>query len=255
MDHSECAHLRVLDKACVTERLPFTVRIARSDEDLAKAVSIRYSAYNRHLPGLACKLREPEAYDHDPSCVVFLAESRLDGSPLGTMRVHSTRSGLLPLEQSVDLPQWLKSQSRAEATRLGVLDGGVGRVVKHVLFKAYFRYCLLAGIDWLVIAARPPLDKQYRSLLFHDLFEDDRPVPMRHAGGIPHHVLAFEVRTAEARWAEARHPLYDFIFRTHHPDLTISLPLDRHGEPAAQWRAEAHPGSEMRARTLLRQAA
>jgi hypothetical protein len=114
---------------------------------------------------------------------------------------------------------------------------------------------LLAGIDWLVIAARPPLDKQYRSLLFHDLFEDDRPVPMRHAGGIAHHVLAFEVRTAEARWAEARHPLYDFIFRTHHPDLTISLPLDRHGERAAPWRVDAHPGSEMRARTLLRQAA
>jgi hypothetical protein len=255
LDHSESEHLRFLDATCVTERLPFTVRIARSDEDLAKAVSIRHSAYSRHLPRLAYKLKEPEAYDQDPSCVVFLAESRLDGSPLGTIRVHSARSGRLPLEQSVDLPQWLKSQSRAEATRLGVIDAGVGRVVKHVLFKAYFSYCLLAGIDWLVIAARPPLDRQYRSLLFHDLFEDHRPVPMHHAGGIAHHVLAFEVRTAEARWAEAQHPLYDFIVRTHHPDLAISPPLDQHGERAAQRPSEAYPGSAMRVSRPFRQAA
>jgi hypothetical protein len=34
-------------------------------------------------------------------------------------------------------------------------------------------------------------------------------------------VLAFEVGTAERRWAAARHPLFDFIFRTFHPELGV----------------------------------
>ncbi|HUJ87799.1 MAG TPA: hypothetical protein VLX30_13200 [Burkholderiales bacterium] len=203
------------------ERLPFTVSVARSDEQLRKAVSMRHAAYARHVPALAEKLKAPEPCDHEEGSVVLLAESKLDGSPLGTMRIQTNRYRPLAIEQSVELPQWLQDCSLAEATRLGVALGRVGRMVKTLLFKAFFRYCEQAEIDWMVIGGRAPLDKQYEALLFQDVFPERGFIPLRHASNIPHRVLAFEVETAEARWSGARHPLFNFVFGTRHPDLDL----------------------------------
>ncbi|MGH8744963.1 MAG: hypothetical protein ACREUK_00550, partial [Burkholderiales bacterium] len=111
------------------ERLPFTVSVARSDEQLRKAVTMRHAAYARHVPALAELLKAPEAVDYDDESIVLLAESKLDGSPLGTMRIQTNRSQPLAIEQSVVLPEWLQDRNLAEATRLGVTQGRVGRVV------------------------------------------------------------------------------------------------------------------------------
>jgi hypothetical protein len=204
------------------EHLPFTVRIVGSDEDLKKAIAIRHRAYARHLPAVAEGLVAPEPEDHDPDCPVLLAESKLDGSPLGTVRIHTSRSGPLPLERSVRLPQWLSSAYRSEATRLGVVQGAPGLVVRYILFKAGFQYCLAAGIEWIVIAARAPLDKMYRAWLFKDVFEDGGFRPMAHAGNLPHRVLGIEVGTAREEGARCKHPLYGFMFDTLHPDIQLS---------------------------------
>ena len=77
--------------------------------------------------------------------------------------------------------------------------GQVGRVVKLMLFKAFYLYCLQARIDWIVIAARAPLDRHYSALLFEDLLEGGGFIPLRHACDIPHRVMALQVPTAEAR--------------------------------------------------------
>ena len=203
------------------ENLPFTVRVVRDDDALRKAVTIRQSAYARHVPEFAAKLGSPEPNDHDQGSVVLLAESRLDGAPLGTMRIQTNRFRDLAIAQSVELPSWLANKSMAEATRLGVALGQTGRVVKTTLFKSFFLYCREANIDWMVIAARPPLDRQYEALMFEDLFPGQF-IPMRHGNNIPHRVLAFEVGTAEERWAEAHHPLFKFVFQTQHPDIDLS---------------------------------
>ena len=76
-----------LGRETSVERLPFTVSVVRSDEELDKAVSMRHSAYARHVPDLADRLKAPEPCDYDGGSVVLLAESKLDGSPLGTMRI------------------------------------------------------------------------------------------------------------------------------------------------------------------------
>ena len=91
------------------ELLPFTVRLVRNEGDLSKAVSIRHSAYARHLPEFAETLKSPETADAENGVVVLLAESKLDGSPLGSMRIQTNQYKPLCLEQSVTLPAWLKS--------------------------------------------------------------------------------------------------------------------------------------------------
>jgi hypothetical protein len=215
------------------ERLPFTVRIVRSEAALFKAVAIRQAAYARHMPALAERLGAPETNDHDEGSVVLLAESKLDGAPMGTMRIQTNRFEPLSIEKGVELPKWLKNKSQAEATRLGIDLGRTGRLVKTVLFKAFFLYCRETNIDWMVIGARSPLDRQYEALLFQDLFPGQY-IPMRHFNNIPHRVLAFEIATAEERWANANHPLFDFMVNTFHPDLDLSEVEYAHRIPAVR---------------------
>ena len=110
------------EPAMTEELLPFTVKLVHSNDDLSKAVQIRHSAYARHLPGFAETLKSPELADIEDGVVVLLAESKLDGSPMGTMRIQTNQFKPLCLEQSVALPTWLRERPRAEATRLGVTN-------------------------------------------------------------------------------------------------------------------------------------
>jgi hypothetical protein len=109
--------------------------------------------------------------------------------------------------------------SLAEATRLGVTEAREGRVVKTFLFKAYYLYCVHAEVDWMVITARKPIDRQYDALLFHDVFGKNEYIPMCHVGNIPHRVMSFNVRQAEPNWRAVSHPLYNLVFEVNHPDI------------------------------------
>ena len=213
------------DRSGMTEELlPFTVRLVRDDDDLDKAVQIRHSAYARHLPGFAQTLKAPEIADGEKGVVVLLAESKLDGSPLGTMRIQTNQFKPLCLEQSVELPEWLRTLRLAEATRLGVTNEKGGRLVTTVLFKAYYLYCLQAGMEWMVITGRAPIDRTYERLMFEDVFPGLGYIPFSHVGNLPHRVMSSNVDTAEERWAAAKHPLFNFAFRTHHPDIKLGHP-------------------------------
>ncbi|ABD70201.1 hypothetical protein Rfer_2484 [Rhodoferax ferrireducens T118] len=207
--------------AMTEELLPFTVRLVRDQDDLSKAVQIRHSAYARHLPDFAETLKSAETADAENGVVVLLAESKLDGSPLGTMRIQTNQFKPLCLEQSVQLPAWLKRRPLAEATRLGVTDGKGGRLVTTVLFKAFFQYCQQTGIEWMVVAGRAPVDRMYDRLMFEDVFPGMGYIPLAHAGNLPHRVMLFDVNTAEDRWAQAKHPLFGFMCHTHHPDINL----------------------------------
>lgn len=201
------------------ERLPFTVRRVETEADLLKAVQIRHAAYSRHVPEFAQSLIRPEQADYDDDTIVLLAESKLDGSPLGSTRIRSNLVRPLSIEESIALPAHLQDKRLVEAVRLGIDDGRVGRLVKTALIKACFMYCQDNGIDYSVAAGRPSVARQYEQLMFVDLFPDDGPIPLRHAGNIPHRIMAFEIDGFEQRWTEARHPLTNFFFNTHHPDI------------------------------------
>jgi hypothetical protein len=95
-----------------------------------------------------------------------------------------------------------------------------------MLFKALFLYCEQEQIDWLIITARSPIDREYDAMLFEDVFEHRQFMPMAHVGGLPHRVMAGEVGVARQRWGEAKHPLFKFVFQTHHPDIDLRVPND-----------------------------
>ena len=205
-----------------TERLPFTIRRVDNEADLWKAVRVRHAAYHRHVPEFARQLVRPEASDFGDDAIVFLAESKLDGTPLGTARMQTNLHEPLHVEESIALPDWLRGQPLAEMSRLGVDNGRIGRMVKTALLKAGVMYCQQNGIAWALATGRAPIDRQYEQLTFVDVFPDQGFVPLRHVGNIPHRVMAFDITTIEARWTAAQHPLLNFFCHIHHPDIDVS---------------------------------
>lgn len=215
--------VRVLQPVSRTEeRLPFTVRLVRSEADLNKAVHIRHMAYARHLPTFAETLVLPEQNDFEDGVVVLLAESKVDGSALGSMRIQTNRFNPLCLEDSMDLPLWMQGRSMAEACRLGITDDKIGSMVKTILFKAFYQYCKQEAIDYMVITARSPIDRQYERLLFEDVYPEAGYIALRHVHNLPHRIMFLNVGTAQERWSAVKHPLFGFMCHIQHPDIDIS---------------------------------
>jgi hypothetical protein len=226
------------------ERLPFTIKRVRTEEDMVKAVRVRQAAYARHVPEFARSLLLPEAADYADDTIVLLAESKLDGAALGSTRIRTNLHRPLDMEESIVLPAWLQGRRLVEATRLGVDEGREGRLVKMALIKACFMYCEENAIEWSVATARLGVDRQYEQLTFVDVFPELGMVPLRHVGNLPHRVMAFKIDGFEERWRNARHPLLHFFFNLQHPDISIGSEANaRPALPrAARRTAETTPG-------------
>ena len=205
------------------ESLPFTIKVASNLDELGMAVEMRRKAYGRHLPEFA-ETMEIEPIDKMPGSIVLLAQSRLDGGALGTLRVQTNEFGRLAMEQSLVLPEWLTHGRLAEATRLGVAGGVIGRLVKVALCKAFFMYCAQEEVDWMLITARSPLDREYEAMLFTDVYGQNEFVPMAHVGNMPHRVMAKPLASSVERWKAANHPLYGFFCETDHADIDVRVP-------------------------------
>ena len=131
-------------------------------------------AYARHLPTFAQTLGDPEPADAELGALVLLARSKLDGTPLGTLRIQTNRHRPLDLERSMNLPAHLAHARLAEATRLGLAQGEGGRLVKAALFKAFYLHCRQSGVEHMVITGRVPIDRQYQRLLFEGRLDAER---------------------------------------------------------------------------------
>lgn len=201
--------------------LNFTVRLVRTPEQLARAVGVRSSAYGRHVPELGRLLKAKEESDIHPASVVFLAEAKADGSPIGTLRILTNRSEALPLERHIALPDYLSRDTIAYVERLAVLPRADASTAKTALFKALHRYCLATQIRWMVVGARKALERQYLSLGFVDVFPDQPPALLPQISPNPLRILNFDSLAAERRWHEVQHPLYRFMFLDHHPDIQV----------------------------------
>lgn len=202
------------------EWLPFTVRVARTAQDLRKAAEVRHAAYARHLPEAVTEgLREPEPMDRAPGVAVLLAESKVDGSALGTLRIQTNGYRPLALEQSFDLPDWMVGARCAEVTRLAVAQAIHSRVVKTVMLKAAYFWCQREGVRFVLVTARAPLDRQYARLMFRDVRPGAGFVPLPHVFNLPHRVMYSDIVTAREDGVD--HPLYDFWFNTDHPDIDL----------------------------------
>jgi hypothetical protein len=204
-----------------SESLPCTVRIAESICDLTRAANLRRDAYMRHVPEFAASLDKLEPADLEDDTIVFIAESKDDGRPVGTLRLHANAGRTLPVERSVNLSSRLSGAALAEATRLAVEPGQMGRHARNALFKACYLQSLAWKTEWIVATARHPLDRIYESLMFVDLLGEGRTILMAHVGNMPHRVYGLQVATADDVWFSRGHSLYSYMTKTFHRDIAI----------------------------------
>ncbi len=211
-----------------TAHLDFTLRIAAPGADLADVAALRAQAYGHHLPAMVSTMAAPDAADTAPGTTVLLCRDKASGRAIGSARIQRNHPRPLPIEASLALPATLAALPRAEITRLAIAPGA-SNLVRPMLVKACYLAAVASQIRLLVIGARSPaLVRIYRGLGFADALGDAGPVPLAHAGNLPHHVLAFDVVGAERRWHSAQHALYGFMVETWHPDLQLLV------EPASE---------------------
>jgi hypothetical protein len=204
-----------------TQSLSFHVRIARTRDELQAACRVRALSYGHHVPHLHATLMEPDLLDADQNTIVVLCVDKASGEPVGTARFQTNAGGPLLIEHSVTVPDEMRKDTKAEITRLSAV-AGADPLVKLCLMKASYLFCLATQVRWMVIGARSEaLVRQYRRLGFSDLFDDGRFVPLLHAGRLDHRILSFNVTSAESRWRDTGHPLYDFMIETSHPDIQL----------------------------------
>ena len=206
------------------QTLSFTVRLARTPQDIQAACRVRAQSYGHHLPHLQTTMLEPDLLDNDRNTAVALCVDKASGAAIGSARFQSNAGGKLLIEHALTLPDAMKDDTRAEISRLSAVPGA-DPLVKLCLMKASYLYCVGRHIRWMVISARnEALIRQYRRLGVSDLYSDGRMVNLMHVGRMDHRILTFNVTTAERTWKEASHPLYTFIFDTVHPDIDLFTP-------------------------------
>lgn len=227
-------------------QLSFRVRIVRTEEHLSKAVQIRAESYGRHHPEVAEILRAPEDADRSPFALVLLAESKVGGHALGTMRIETNARSPLPIETLLPADSRYAAKTIAFVTRLAVKGGGrEATLVKLALFKALVRYCLACQIDWIIVSARPPMDRQYQLLGFSDIYDKHTLVPIPWNQGIPMRLMALETLSCVKDWNRDSHPLYAFVFIDYTPDIEIFSSVSGVWARPRTKRASVPPGGSM----------
>jgi hypothetical protein len=204
-----------------TAALSFTLRLARRPGDLLDACRLRGEAYGHHLPRMLHPLTRPDALDGQPGTAIVICRDKATQRATGTLRIQRNLHAPLLLEGSVILPRRYADCPRAEITRLAV-QPGADALTRLALMKACYLYCIASQVRWLVIGARSDaLIRIYRRLGFEDVLGADDRVPLAHAGGLPHRILALDIVAAERTWLAAGHGLYPFMIETWHPDLQL----------------------------------
>lgn len=201
--------------------LGFAVRLASSEQDFRDACAVRTIAYGHHDPELGPSFGDVEALDRADGTVVLLCRDNATGICMGTARIQVSGFGPLTIESSLRLPDWLRGRPRAQISRLAVVPGAAN-VVKLLLMKASYQYCLATQVRWMVIGARSAaLIRNYRGLGFKDVFEPGAWVPLSSAGGMPHQILALDVAGAKDAWQATRNRLLGFMTETVHADVQL----------------------------------
>lgn len=201
--------------------LPFVVRVVRTEGHLKQVCALRAEAYGRRLPAFGQSLRQPEPSDRAAGTAILMAQDKSSGAVVGTMRIHSNLHETLPIEGAFKFPKPMRGQLLVELCRFSIQPGYNNTAVRLALFKAMYLYCYAHQVQHIWVAARRPLDRIYKSLGFKPPGTEEHWVPLSYADNIPHSILSFDVLAAERLWFDIRHPLYEFMVRTYHPDLQV----------------------------------
>ncbi len=207
-----------------TQLLPFSIRLASSQDDIEKVCLQRAQAYGRHQPDLVTRLTlsKPEPEDLREDVLILMAESKETGDVVGALRLQTNLNQPLRFETELALPERFRGKHLLEAGRMTVRNGPEGRMVLPALVKAAFEISYRVGIDHSLLIGRAPIDRMYHAMQFQDVFDGEKVVTSAQPG-VPVTLFYMDITQADARWIAAACPLYGFMAQTLHPDIDIDF--------------------------------
>ncbi|HEY0878759.1 MAG TPA: hypothetical protein VGE10_09925 [Zeimonas sp.] len=195
---------------------PVTIRVARSDRDLARVFALRARSHAAIGSSPAS-----DRYDRLPNSTLLLAEAAFDGEALGTLRILAGDRGPMMVDGLLELPASMKHRSIAEGSRLVVREGPHAQDVRRMLWKAFHRYCLAAQVQTMLVAAREAAARDYEWLGFTDVFPGGALFAPRGRELATHRLLQLGVFEAHEAMMRSGHPLREFFFLERHPEIDL----------------------------------
>ena len=195
-----------------------TIRIARTPEDIAKALYVRWLGYRKYD---SCAKAELEELDQGRNCTILLAEDDA-GKARGTIRILDRRHGPIEIERFLDVDALLPSSNRsiAEATRFSIPASPLASRIKLLLWKAFLEFCLKRGIEYILVSMRPIAAKDYDRLKFTRL-ENGGTYSHSTLGNLAHESYYLHLPTAHDRYRQHNHPLTSFFFEEHYSNILV----------------------------------
>ena len=200
---------------------PYRVCIVRTSRQLQLAVDVRYQAYSEKLQALASKVQQPGALDFDHEPIILLAEDRIRNQAVGTLRINTGR-GILEMLQDIDLPETIVDERVAFVSRMAVIGTVAERqLVRNLMQKAVYQLCIAKQLTRILLLAVEPRERLFYRCGFGDVFADGRARHPKMLDGFPVKALFADTYSMERAWRDQKHPLYDFLYRTFHPEIEV----------------------------------
>lgn len=197
------------------DTFPCTVRIARTDADYEKVLSLRRKGFAKFL-GSGVDVRDK--YDLLPTSFILLAEDQ-DGNPVGTARFLLRPKGPVETAQYADLSRHSGLDECMEGTKFTIPPFPGSAMTKLAIWKAFYLLALALNTPALMVAARRSARRDYEALLFEDTgINFLHPLDAKKRN---HTVMLLDLRQAKSRYEAHEHKLYDFFFVKKHPQIRL----------------------------------
>ena len=219
------------------------IRIARTEEQIQQAVTVRYQAYAERLVGLAKDVAEKEDLDRLVDPVILLAEDADTSRVIATARLNSG-PGIREVLDQIDLPASYAHDRLGYFSRMAAVGDPIEKkMARGLLHKALLQICIAKQVDRMLLLVGDARSKLYMPWGFKPVFTRDTPLRPDMVNGRQVNLFELETRGAEAKALELGKPLYDFLFRTYHGEIEVFSSLS--SVPSRRVRAD--PTQSLRA--------
>ncbi len=200
----------------------FRVKLARTTNDIKRAISIRPEKYAKHDPSFLFDLLGAEADDVSPDSIVIFAEDSELGEVLGTFRLEGNFSSSIYEEHIPTIAKYIPSGRLVSVSRLVVNATARRAEIKFALFKAAVKLCQAFQVNWLVVSALPPMDLQFGGVLaFEHLLPDGEYFERPDVPEAKFLLMGLDIAKCSENMRKHDPALYKYFFEEFTPEIEI----------------------------------
>jgi hypothetical protein len=200
--------------------LPFSIALSRKGETSDRLFATRLRSYGRHDDPLQSSAHFRKHLTDDQA-VLISAECKVSGECLGSVRVESNVKEPFYFEGEITTAELSTRASAVCISRLNVTNGAQGRLARAAICKALYLYSHALQCEYMYAFVDKPRARLYTSLGFEPAIESNPSLELNCHDGLAYHLYRSPVDEAMARLPSLNSQMFEFIFKTFHPDIKV----------------------------------